>query len=559
MRAPRPKGTGKGKAGRSRARARVPTPRPPQAADSEHLVHELKVHQVELEMQNEELRRTKAELELNRDLYWTLYNRAPFGYLTLEVDGAICAANPAAVALLRLDREKLIGRHLSQFMGEADADRFQTHRRQVLADETRQSCDLRLRRPDGSQVEVRMETALDSSVPGPRLITVVVDVSDLRRAQDDLRESEARFRQIAESIADVFYVRELDGRVSYVSPAFERIWGRPADWLRAQPAAWMETIDPEDRNRVAVAWLRMRGGASISEVYRICRPDGTQRWVHSRGFAVVADGGEVRRNVGVVRDVTNERKLEDELRQAQKMEAVGTLAGGLAHNLRNVLQAIVASVGLVKVRGSGSPEGVRSLERALSASGKGVALIDQLMVFSRKQSGQLTRRPLRLDQEVHAAEALIKVLLGERIQLDVATGAPGGVVMADPVQLEQILLNLATNARDAMPDGGTVTIQTRERVLDDEAAKSHGVVAGPHVVVTVRDTGTGMDAATKARVFEPFFTTKEAGKGTGLGLSTVFGLVRQFGGCVDVESEPGAGTTFSICFPSLQGPIASAG
>jgi PAS domain S-box-containing protein len=514
------------------------------------LVQELKVHQVELEMQNEELRRAQLELEEIRDRYGALYHRAPFGYLTLDGEGRIVEANAKALQQLRMDRAELIGRPLTAFMDEADADRFTLCRLAVGAHEVLPGCDLRLHRRDGSVLQVRIEMAGDAEAGGTRLNTVIVDLTGLRRAEDELNASEARFREIAEHIEDVFYVRELDGRISYVSPAFERIWGRPARWVVERESAWLDTVEREDRDRVAASWRQMGRGLAISEAYRVRRPDGTVRWVQSRGFPVKDDDGQPHRNVGVVRDITSERALEDQLRQAEKLEAVGTLAGGLAHNLRNVLQAVVGAIGLAEMRGIENPQSVQALRKAVASTQKGVALIDQLLAFARKDGTEFRRSPLHLDDELRNAQSLVHVLLGEPIRLEMDLGAPTAVVFGDPVQIEQILLNLAANARDAMPDGGTLTIGTSEAVLDERTAKAHGVPPGPCVVVTVRDTGRGMDVTTKAHVFEPFFTTKEPGRGTGLGLSTVFALVRQFGGSIAVESEPGAGTTFSMCLPS---------
>ncbi len=528
-------------------------PAPPK--DLAPILHELQVHQIELEMQNDELRRALAALEEGRDLYWALYDYAPSGYLTLEADGTIVETNLTAAALLGIETNRLVGRRISAFMDQPDADRFFLCRREAVASETKQGCDVQFRRPDGKAVQVHLEVALAAGRNDGRLEAAVVDVTDLRQAQKGERDSQALFLQIAERIDDVFYVREPGGRVIYVNPAFERIWGRPIEWLIGRDAAWMETVDPEDRDRVEAAWTRQRHGVTIDETYRIRRPDGAVRWVQNRGGSTVeASPGKECNCVGVIRDITDERLMEEELRQSQKMEALGTLAGGLAHNLGNVLQSILASIQLaLRAQNKDDPQNARrSLERADAVAKKGAAFIRQLMSFARKQEGELKLRRLRVDEVLRDVEGLLTPLLGDRIVLEIAPAAPGSFVMADPIQLEQILLNLGANARDAMPNGGRLTIGSWQTTVDEPTARVHGVSPGPHVIVAVRDSGRGMDAATKSRIFEPFFTTKEVGKGTGLGLSTVFALVRQSGGWVDVESTPGVGTTFTVSLPALQ-------
>ncbi|HXU03303.1 MAG TPA: PAS domain S-box protein [Polyangia bacterium] len=532
-----------------------------QAVDGANLLHELQVHQVELELQNEELRQAQRELEESRDRFRILYDQAPFAYLTLAGDGKILAANPTAATLLGVDRAGLLGRALSGFMNRHDADAFYLHRLDVLAEQPTAGCDVGIRRADGATFPVHIDSvrafgSKGATGPGATWYTALIDISALKRAEEHLQESEAHFREIAERIEDVFYVRDRHGLISYVSPAYKRIWGRPASALIGRESAWLETVDVADRDRVATAWVRMRAGAAVSEIYRIKRPDGATRWVHSRAFPVLGSDGQVDRFVGVVRDITVERKLELELRQAQKMEAIGTLASGVAHNLRNMLQALLLFVDIAETSDDRAHAN-EAIRRARETGKRGAGLIDQLMVFARKQEREPPLVPINLDAALRDAAVLLKPMVGDGIHLEIEAGAPHAVILSDFVELEQVLLNLASNARDAMPGGGTLTMKTEPAVLNQEVADAHSVAQGSYVKLTVRDTGSGMDDETTARIFEPFFTTKDVDKGTGLGLSTVFGIIRRLGGCIEVASKKGEGTTFTICLPSLEGTLRS--
>jgi PAS domain S-box-containing protein len=514
-------------------------------------MHELRVHQVELETRNQHLLDTQRELEASRNRFRALFDGAPFGYVTLENGVKILEANATAATLLRFPPSGLVGFSLPALMDERDADRFYLATRAASELGTVQVCDVTLQCRDGGAIEARLEIAPDLDGVPKRFHLVMVDITDLRHAQREVETSEARFRELAQHIEHVFYVCELDGRVSYASPAFETIWGHPTGWLEGRVSGWVETIEPIHQQGKARGWARLREGSPINETYRIRRPDGTSRWVQDRAFPVAKDGN-IAHYVGVVRDVTRERELEEALRHAQKMEAVGELASGLAHNLGNVLQAILISVRLAQVA-SDDKKRTGVLERAATSTLKGATLIAQLMTFARKQRGKIDVRPVRIDDWLREAIGLLKPLLGDAIIVDLQAAAPAAVVMADPVQLEQVLLNLASNARDAMPEGGSLVLRSQVESIDDLTAQAHGARPGAYALVSIQDDGSGMDAKTMARIFEPFFTTKEIGAGTGLGLSTAFALVSQFGGWIEVESENNVGTTFSIYLPCDEG------
>ena len=366
---------------------------------------------------------------------------------------------------------------------------------------------------------------------------------------------EQRFREVVENIREVFWVTDGERtRMLYVSPAYETIWGRTRDSLYAAPRSWLEAVPAEDRERIAeIANTRLPTG-EFNETFRIIQPEGGVRWIRARAFPVRRDDGRIERIVGFATDITEQHQLEDQFRQSQKMESMGRLAGGIAHDFNNLLTVINGTADLATLSlDEGDPLRADLVQIRL-AGDRAASLTRQLLALSRQQ--MLKPTVLNLSAVVIGLLEMLKRLLGEDIELDVRTAADLGSVKADPGQMEQVLLNLAVNARDAMPDGGTLTIETRPAFLDDAYVAEHPAnLAGPHVLVAVSDTGTGMDAATRERIFEPFFTTKELGKGTGLGLSTVYGIVQQSGGTIWVYSEPGMGTTFKIYLPCVHDAV----
>jgi PAS domain S-box-containing protein len=538
---------------RRRAEVSPPGPSPgEETPDLSRLVHELEVHRFELQVQNEELQATSLELEKNRDRYFEIYDLAPVGYLNLDLEGRILEANHAAVAIAGLDRQHLIGRTVPSLMSAPDADTFYLHCREALGRRAPVHCDVALHAGGGGQTPVHMSSKVlrDAAGKPEGFLCVLFDLSDLRRTEQQLlvqewrvRESEARLREIAEHVEDALVLREADGTFSYVSPAYQRIWARPPQEILDNSVVWMDAVHPEDRARLARAEVRLAGGAAFEETYRIRRPEGEVRWVRSRFFPFAGRPGQRTRTVGIVQDVTSARALEEELRQAQKMEAMGTMASAIAHDFGNLLQGIM---GCAAVALASDDIAVRRsyLNGVLDAVKRGSDLVGQLTAFSRKRTTD--RRPTGVDALVAGLATLLERLLGEHIRLELRPGAPGALVSADRVQLEQILLNLAANARDAMPEGGTLTIETEELGLAEDGG---GIPPGRQLRLLVRDTGVGMDDRTKARIFEPFFTTKPPGFGTGMGLSTVLGITQNLGGRVEVASESGRGTSFVFHFP----------
>ena len=359
--------------------------------------------------------------------------------------------------------------------------------------------------------------------------------------------------QLAAHIDEVLWILDpRQGRMLYASPASELVWGVGPDALYAEPRAWLEKVHPEDRAKAAEG---LRGKEYRDDEYRVLRGDGTVRWIRARSFPVRDAQGKTVRIAGVAEDVTGPRQMmealklrEAELLQAQKMEAIGRLAGGVAHDFNNMLTVIMGySQHLLEQLAEGAaarPE----LEQIARAAQKAGALTHQLLAFSRRQVLQ----PVLLDLNAVVADMqkMLRRLIGDDIEVCVTPGPQLGFVVADAVQMSQVIMNLAVNARDAMPGGGRLSIATANERVERPERHRHGIVPpGDYVALTIADSGMGMDEKVQAHLFEPFFTTKESGKGTGLGLATLYGIVTQSGGHVICESRPGHGTTFRVLMP----------
>ena len=380
-----------------------------------------------------------------------------------------------------------------------------------------------------------------------------------RQAEARLTASEERFRQLAETLEDFFWIKDAHTQqFLYVSPAFERIWGIPSRQLEENPQAWLDFVHPEDRDRVQLLNAEPVEPGPRDVEYRIIRPDRRVRWLRSRIYPVLAGDGRVERWVGVTRDITRERELEQQLLQAQKMEAVGRLAGGVAHDFNNILTAIIMQTELLSDEEALTPALREGLQQIHAAAERAANLTRQLLLFSRRQVMQM--RTIDLNESVTGMARMLQRIIGEDVRLHLDLHPGPLFLRADPGMLDQVLMNLAVNARDAMPQGGSLTIQTAESLVDEAQARLRpGAAPGRYAVLRVRDEGCGMPREVLEHIFEPFFTTKEPGKGTGLGLATVYGIVQQHRGWIEVRSAPGQGTTFEIHLPLELQPAAGPG
>jgi len=464
--------------------------------------------------------------------------------IAMDAEGIVREFNPAAERTFGYRREEAIGRRLSDLIipPELRAVHNGGLRRHLETGEVT-VLGKRLRmtamRSDGSHIPVELTTARIDGEP-PSFVGFIRDISETLDAENELELVEARYRSLIENIPLVTYMNSVDEpfKSLYMSPQLESLLGyTPEEWA-ADPALAWNRIHPDDRERVtALAHDARTQGIPTRSEFRFCARDGRVVWVLDQTIQAHDAAGEILWHLGFLLDVTERKQLEEHLRQSQKLEAIGQLAGGVAHDFNNMLTAISGYAELLGMSFEDGDPRLGDIDELKRAAGHAAALTRQLLAFSRNQ----VLLPQRLDanEVVSELERMLRRTIGERIELETMLAPMLVQVEVDRDQLVQVVLNIALNARDAMPDGGRLTIATRDVELP----------TGAHVAIEIRDTGCGMDEETRLRVFEPFFTTKSVGKGTGLGLATAYGVVSQSGGYIEVESELGLGTTFRVLLP----------
>jgi PAS domain S-box-containing protein len=374
-----------------------------------------------------------------------------------------------------------------------------------------------------------------------------------------LERSEARYRSLTLASASIVWITDPDGTIAADLPTWEAFTGQDrqayAGW------GWITAVHPEDRDATVAAWRRaVEHKETFYAEYRLARYDGQYRRVTARGVPVRGPGDEVAEWVGTCVDVEDERRAAEHLRQAQRLEAVGSLAGGVAHEVNNMMTAVIGFGGFV-LKGLASDHPLRSdVNEMVKAATRAAGITKQLLAFTRQQV--LQPSVLDLNAVVSNVSRMMGSLLGADIDLVTDLDPSVGPIRADANQLEQVIVNLALNARHAMPSGGRLRLQTSSVQIDGQYLARHPGVAltqGPYVALSVTDNGVGMDSATRARAFEPFFTTKPVGEGTGLGLSMAYGIIKQSDGYIWLYSEPGRGTTVKVYLPVVTQPLEQMG
>lgn len=505
----------------------------------------------------EENKCVNGKLQLSEKRYRYLVNNSPDCIYTLDPNNRFTFAGGGTEALLGYCPEDLIGKHFGFILNDDDIENARIHFENTKKDpSSSHTVELRLK---AAATVPRIVTAELKSTAMWQLIEdnggkkiagiygVARDISDRKRAEDALRESEERFRSLSRNSPGIIYALDLEGRFTYVNPAWEKLLGHPRDEVLGK--TFSDFSLPENKAKYAqLCKMLTHPTQPVTETFcSLMHRDGTSRFFSMSGTTNLDSLGNGVGVVGVLMDVTKLHKLEAQLQQAQKMEAIGTLAGGIAHDFNNLLMGIQGRATLISLGISSSHphhEHIKAIEEIVES---GANLTKQLLGFARGGKYEITTTNIN-----ELIEKSVRLFARTKKDVRILTEYSSGLwpVEIDKGQIEQVLVNLYVNAWHAMPGGGDLFISTNNVVLDKDAVGALGIQTGNYVKISVKDSGVGMDEATQKRIFEPFFTTKAMGRGTGLGLASAYGIVRNHGGTIDVESELGRSTTFNICLPA---------
>jgi len=462
----------------------------------------------------------------------------------LDMDNRILRLNQSAARLMGVKVEEAVGQHCYHLMHGADRPRELCPHLETLSNGKPKRIEIEEPFLKGF-FEITTTPLLDESGHTFGSVHVTRDITERKRIEGALRESEEKHRSLVNHANDAIFIAQ-DGMVKFPNPSTLALTGYSEEDYATIPFA--NLIHPEDREPVIERHNRRLRGEEVPIPYsfRIINKAGEEMWVHLN--AVLIEWEKKPAILCFVRDVSAHRRLEAQFQQAQKMEAVGTLAGGIAHDFNNLLQSILGYTEILLMDNQMKTTVHQDLQEIKRATQRGAELTRQLLTFSQKVQSRL--RPIDLNKEVVQVEKLLRRTIPKMIEVELNLADDLKTVNADPAQVEQVLMNLAINSRDAMPEGGRLAIGTENRTLDETFCKSHlGAKPGGYAALTVSDTGHGMDKETIKHIFDPFYTTKGVGKGTGLGLAMVYGIVKSHEGYILCESEPGKGTTFRIYFP----------
>ena len=514
------------------------------------ILHELRVHQIELEMQNEELRRAQADLDTERARYFDLYDRAPVGYVTVSERGLILEANLTAATLLGVDRGALVKRPFFRFLFRVDQDLYYRYCKRLFETGEPQAGELRMVKKDGVVFWVQLAVTAAPDRDGTPVCRIVMsDITIRMQAEAALRESEERFARLAEQSGNFIWEVDTQGLYTYVSPVVEKVLGYRPDELIGRMHFY--DLHPESGREAfkADAFAVFQRKDSFAGLVNAAQTkDGRVGWVITTGMPVLNADGSLRGYQGSDTDITARKQADEELQKLQKLQSVGTLAGGIAHDFNNILMGVFGNISLSKDELAKDHPSYTSLEEAEKSMSRAVRLTKQLLTFAK--GGDPVKEDVSLGTLVE--EVAHFDLSGSPVKLVYQQTDDLWLAEVDKGQIQQVVSNLVINARQAMPNGGCLYVTLENVTLP--AGAIPGLRPGKYIRGTVRDEGTGIDPKNIDRIFDPYFTTKQTGNG--LGLATIYSIINKHGGHIGVVSELGNGTTFTLYLPASEFPHA---
>ncbi len=552
--------------------------RQPEDLKLRKMIEELRIHHIELELQNDELRRTRNELEVTRDRYVDLYDLAPVGYVTLDRQTRIVEANLTATSILGVNRSLLLNRTLTSFLDRDSQDQFFRNFQHCLASGERVACDLKLRTSGDTPSFVHLEGNMVESVAirdyqpdsqaakktarqaTPRCRIILNDITDRCMAEKALHAAHNQWERTFEAISDSVAIIDPDMKIIRANKAYAQLVNQSTSALVGKFCFITFRQQEEICSECPVVKVLATGNPETIELTN----DALHRSFHLSVSPLPDENEQPNGAVIIIRDITRNKVMKKQLLQAQKLEAIGTLAGGIAHDFNNILTAIIgySKLGLIHLP-EDTNKGVfldpirydkqrKYLRKIFSAGNRAGELVSQILAFSRRHD--IVLQPVDPVPILKESIKFLRASLPSTITIEQSFPPEIPLVLADPTQIHQILINLCTNAAHAMREhGGTLRIDLRERTSREiQDALGHGLDPGRYLELRVSDTGHGMDEEQLAQIFDPFYTTKTKEEGTGLGLSVVHGIVAKSGGTIEVDSTPGKGTTFNVLLPIVQ-------
>lgn len=514
------------------------------------LVHELQVHQIELEMQNEELRAIQIKLEQSKNEYSNLYDFAPVGYLTIDTKGIIQGVNLTACAMLQQERKSLLHSSLFTYIDRNDRDLLFWYIAAMIESGDRQTCELRLDTEIDEEFYVLLDSAQEKINNGDpaRFNIAMIDITQQKKAEIALIESEKKYRHLIENSHDAIYLL-YNRKFELINKQFQNLFGLTIDDVTKPDFDFMSLVAPASRDFVKSRKAKIIRGEHVSPLYEFTAlaKSGEEISVEECVSDIPYKGGTAIQ--GILRDVTERKRQDKELYQSQKLESIGKLTGGIAHDFNNILTVISGYSEVLMVDESLAPHHKQDLKEIKKAAGRAATLTQQLLAYGRKQP--LAIKTQNLNEIVSNIIKMLQRLIGENIELEIKLAPDLKSAKVDSGQIGQILMNLAINARDAIHKNGKIFIRTENVTIDEAFCNEHsGARPGEFICLFVEDTGKGMEKELFLKIFDPYFTTKGLALHSGLGLSVVDGVVKQHEGWVIVSSTPKVGSSFKIFLPA---------